>query len=67
MLIVYRNHWQLEPSFLSLNPPAELGKSIDSDSKERQEQVSNQLPIINNKKKKRRNETMNLRDKFTTK
>lgn len=51
--IAYRKHWQSEPSFESLNPSAELGTSIDSYSREEKEQVSNQVSVPNNEKKKK--------------
>ena len=49
--IAYRKHWRLEPSFVSLNPSAELGTSIDSYSREEKEQISNQVTVTNNEKK----------------
>lgn len=50
----YRKHWWLEPSFVSLNPSAELGTSIDSCSREYKEQLSNQVSVTNNENKKKK-------------
>lgn len=52
--IACRNHRQSEPGFAALNPSAELHTSIDNHSREEKEQVSNQVSVTNNGKKKKK-------------
>lgn len=52
--IACRNHRRSEPGFVSLNPSAELRTSIDNYSREEKEQVSNQVSVTKNGKKKKK-------------